>query len=261
MRAATAWLPALAAALMTPALAQDPFEIHVYEYETPKLGAYTLEAHLNEVGIGGKTADGLLAPTNHQFHMTGELTAGLADFAALGFMLLGAARPGGGGPDYAGWRVLPHFYAPRSWNLPVDLGLVVEFSFERPTYEENSRRVEIRPILEKKIGRLQLDANPVFERALHGPGVRQGWIFEPAARVGFSAGEHFTPSLEYYSSAGPLPGLLPLGRQVHQFFPGADIQIGERVVWSVGVGVGATSTGDRLIYKSRIEISFGAKTN
>jgi hypothetical protein len=29
------------------AQAQDPFEIHVYEYEKTHLGEYTLEAHLN----------------------------------------------------------------------------------------------------------------------------------------------------------------------------------------------------------------------
>jgi hypothetical protein len=129
--------------------------------------------------------------------MTGELTAGINDYSSLGFMLLGAERPGGGGPDYAGWRVLPHLYVPKAWNLPVDLGLVVEFSFQRTTYEENSRRVEIRPILEKRIGRLQLDGNPVFERALHGPGVRQGWTFEPAVRVGFAAraARHAEPGL------------------------------------------------------------------
>jgi hypothetical protein len=231
------------------AQAQDPFEIHVYEYEKPHLGEYTLEAHLNYVGIGTKQAEGSVAASNHQFHMTGELTAGLTDYASVGFMLLGAARPGGGGPDYAGWRVLPHLYVPKAWNLPVDLGLVVEFSFQRSTYEENSRRVEIRPILEKKIGRLQLDANPVFERALHGPGVRQGWIFEPAVRIGYEAGKRVTPSLEYYGSTG--------SQQIHQFFPGADIKLGERVLWSAGVGIGATPNGNRLIYKSRIEISFG----
>jgi hypothetical protein len=229
--------------------AQDPFEIHVYEYEKPHLGEFTLEAHLNYVGIGTKQPEGLVAPSNNQFHMTGELTAGITDYSSLGFMLLGAARPGGGGPDYAGWRVLPHLYVPKAWNLPVDLGLVVEFSFQRTTYEENSRRVEIRPILEKKIGRLQFDGNPVLERALHGPGVRQGWIFEPAVRVGYEAGKRVMPSLEYYGSTG--------SRQIHQFFPGADIKLGERVLWSVGVGIGATPNGSRLIYKSRIEISFG----
>jgi hypothetical protein len=256
MRVVKKWLLFLCA---LPVYAQDPFEIHVYEYETLQPGAYTLEAHLNYIALGTKSFDGPVAPTNNQFHMTGELTAGITSISSLGFMLLGAARPGAGGPEYAGWRILPHVYAPKSWKLPFDLGLVTEFSFQRTTYEENSRRVEIRPILEKKFGRFQLDANPVFERALHGPGVRDGWSFEPAARLAFEATRRVTPSVEYYSALGPLPGLLPRGEQVHQIFPGADIRLSDRLLWSAGVGFGVTSAGPSLVYKSRFEFSFGGK--
>ena len=97
--------------------------------------------------------------------MTFEWTAGLSGWASLGFMQLNARRPGGG-LDYAGWRVLPHLYAPRSWHLPVDFGLVAEFSFQKTTYQENSRRLEVRPILEKRVRKFQVAFNPVFERAL-----------------------------------------------------------------------------------------------
>ena len=240
-------------------LAQDPFEIHVYEYETLKPGQFTLEQHLNYVGRGTKSFDGALAPTNDQLHMTYELTAGIGEAFSIGAMQLNAVRPGGSGLEYAGWRLLPHFYAPKSWRLPIDLGLVMEFSFQKTAYEENSRRVEIRPILEKHLGRLQLDLNPVFERALHGPGTRDGWNFEPAFRIAYEASKRVTPSIEYYSSAGPLPGFLPLDEQIHLFFPGADIKLRENILWSVGIGMAATPAGSQLIYKSRIEIEFGRK--
>ena len=241
----------------TRARAQDPFEIHVYEYEKLAPGGFTLEGHFNFVGIGSDSFAGTVAPTNHQFHMTGELTGGITDNLSLGFMLLSAVRPGGPGLEYAGWRVLPHLYAPKSWHLPLDLGLVAEFSFQRTTFEENSRRVEIRPILEKSIGRFQLDLNPVFERALHGPGVAQGWNFEPAFRIAYKLNERFSPSLEYYSSDGPIPGFLPVAQQIHQIFPGGDVKLMKNLLWSVGVGIGLTPNGDRLIYKSRFEYSFG----
>ncbi len=159
--------------------------------------------------------------------------------------------------EYAGWRVLPHFCVPRQWHWPLDVGLVTEFSFQKTTYEPNSRRVEIRPILEKSIGKWQIDFNPVLERALHGPGTEAGWNFEPAARIGYEATERFTPSLEYYTELGPLPSFLPVREQVHQILPGGDLKIAKNVVWSFGVGVGATSAGNRVVYKSRIEISFG----
>ncbi len=44
----------------------------------------------------------------------------------------------------------PHFYAPESWDLPVKLGFVAEFSFQNTRYEENSRRAELRPIVDRE---------------------------------------------------------------------------------------------------------------
>ena len=237
-------------------LAQDPFEIHVYEYETLKRGRFTLEAHLNYVGIGSKKPDGTLAAQNDQFHMTYELTAAVTRQSSVGFMLLSARRPGHA-LEYAGWRVLPHFYVPRSWHWPVDVGLVTEFSFQTTTYEEDSRRVEVRPIVEKRWRRAQVDLNPVFERALHGPGTRSGWNFEPAARVAYLWKSRFEPSIEYYSETGSLPTSLPIGRQVHEFFGGGDIKLLDDLVWSAGVGLGATPAGPRLVFKSRFEFEFG----
>jgi len=169
-------------------LAQDPFEIHVYEYETLHPGQFTLETHLNYVGSGTKDDEGSVAPFQDQFHLTMELTAGLTDQLSIGFMELNARRPENS-LEYAGWRVLPHFYVSEAWHWPILVGLVTEFSFQNTTYEENSRRVEIRPILEKSFHKFQVDFNPVFERALHGPGTQAGWNFEPAARIAYEATE------------------------------------------------------------------------
>ena len=103
--------------LASTAAAQDPFEIHVYEYEPLSWGQYTLEAHLNVIAQGSRLSDGTLLPTAHQTHLTLEPTVGLSSDLALGFMFLNAWEPGYG-PQFAGWRVLPHFYAPESWHLP-----------------------------------------------------------------------------------------------------------------------------------------------
>jgi len=238
------------------ARAQDPFEIHVYEYETLHPGQFTLETHLNYVGSGTKQYDGPVAPFEDQLHLTMELTAGLTANTSIGFMELNARRPDNSF-EYAGWRVLPHFYVPESWHWPLQAGLVTEFSFQKTTYEENSRRVEVRPILEKTFHKFQADLNPVFARALHGPGTRDGWSFEPAARIAYEASERFEPSLEYYSELGELPSFLPGNQQVHQILPGGDWKLAKNLVWSFGVGVGLTPAGNRLVYKSRFEFTFG----
>lgn len=211
------------------ARAQDPFEIHVYEYETLQPGQFTLETHLNYVGSGTKNYEGSVAPFQDQLHLTLELTGGLTDHISIGFMELNARRPDNS-LQYAGWRVLPHFYVPESWHWPILAGLVTEFSFQNTTYEENSRRVEVRPILEKTFHKFQADLNPVFERSLHVPGTQTGWSFEPAARIAYEATERFTPSLEYYSELGPLPGFLPLNEQVHQILPGGDLKLAENLL-------------------------------
>jgi len=236
--------------------AQDPFEIHVYEYEPLPRGEFTYEAHMNCVARGSTSDGGAVAATNHQFHFASELTAGITDWFRGAAVLLTAVRPDHS-LDYAGFRVLPHFYAPASWHLPLNLGLVAEFSFQREIYEENSRVVELRPIIEKHLGRLELDANPVFARALRGPARRDGWSFEPSGRIGWRMSKALTPSVEYYSSWGSIQKLPPTDDQIHQIFPGVDVRFGEHLTWNLGVGIGITSTGSSLILKSRFEIPFG----
>ena len=229
--------------------AQDPFEIHVYEYETLAPLRFTLEQHLNYWAMGSKAFDGTVAPTNHQLHMTYELTGGITKHISVGFMQLNGVIPGTGF-EYAGWRVLPHFYAPRSWHLPVDAGLVTEFSFVRPRFLADTRHVEIRPILERTAGAFQLDFNPVFARALHGPGIRDGWTFEPAARIAYrEKSARLRPYLEWYGETSPV--------QVHQIYPGVDLDLGHNIVWSLGVGPGLTSSPPRLVIKSHLEFEFG----
>ena len=237
------------------ARAQDPFEIQVYEYETVPKGRWNLETHLNFVGRGTREFEGPVAPSRHQFHLTFELTRGITDnFEMAGYLLL-ARRPDGG-LEYAGWRVRPRVSLPESWRLPVGISISGEVAFPRKVYEENSVTLELRPIIEKRIGRFQIDLNPVVGRALRGPGTDEGWDFEPGARIGYEVTNKFDLSLEYYASTGPVTDPLPAREQVHQFYPGGDLKISENVVWNFGVGVGATSAGNRLVYKSRIGILF-----
>lgn len=248
----------LAAALAPAARAQDPFEIHVYEYETLKPGQFTLEHHLNYWAIGSKESASTLAPTNDQLHMTYELTGAITNQISLGFMQLNAVLPGQGF-EYAGWRVLPHFYAPHSWGLPVELGLVVEFSFARPQFIADTAHVEVRPIVQRRVGHFDLILNPVFARGLRGTEVGAGWTFEPAARMAYGDEDtqKFRPYLEWYSEIGSLPDFSPAARQVHQIFPGVDIKLAKHLVWSVAPGIGLTPMEPRLVFKSHLEFEFG----
>jgi hypothetical protein len=85
-------------------------------------GDYSLEAHLNFMPQGAELANGTLLPTLHQTHLTLEPTVGISPDFAVGFMFLSAWEPGSP-PQFAGWRVLPHFYAPESWGFAGALGI------------------------------------------------------------------------------------------------------------------------------------------
>jgi len=235
--------------------AQDPFEIHVYEYEPMKLGEYSLEAHLNVEAQGTATRDGTLLATQQQTHLTLEPTIGFSDNFALGFMFLNAWEPGYA-PQFAGWRFLPHFYAPESWHLPVRIGFVSEFSFQNTRYEENSRRVELRPILDREFEHWQVVFNPVFERALHGPGTEHGWNFEPALLLRWKR-RSLSPSLEYYGEVESV-NVRPRGQpSVHQLFAGGDWQATPGFLLNFGVGFDLGERGPGVVLKSRFEWHWG----
>jgi hypothetical protein len=237
------------------ALAQDPFEIHIYEYEPMTRGQYSLEAHLNLVAQGTGLRDGTLLPTQRQTHLTLEPTFGLTPNMAVGFMFLNAWEPGYS-PQFAGWRVLPHFYAPDSWGLPVRVGFVAEFSFQKTRYEENSRRVELRPIIDREYKHWQWVFNPVFERAIHGPGTQHGWNFEPAMLLRWKRAE-FSPSLEYYGAIESITAN-PHGQpMVHQLFAGGDWEVKEGFSINLGVGFDLGDRGPGVVLKSRFEWHWG----
>ena len=84
-------------------------------------------------------------------------------------------------------------------------------------------------------------------------------VFSPAARLEYESGRRVAPYLEYYSSMGSVAEILPLGSQFHQILPGAEIHLRDNLTWSVGVGIGLTSKGDRIVYKSRLEWHLGHK--
>ena len=231
--------------------AQDPFEIHIYEYEPLSWREYSLEAHLNFVTQGMTTPDGTLLPTSHQTHLTLEPTFGVSPAFAIGFMFLNAWEPGHS-PQIAGWRMLPHFYVPELWNLPVRIGFVAEFSFQNTRYEENSRRIELRPIFDHEFTRWQIVFNPVLERAMHGPGTRHGWNFEPALLVRWKR-KAFSPSLEYYGEIESINVTPQAQPEVHQLFMGGDWKMSNEFSVNLGAGFDVGGRGPGVVLKCRLE--------
>jgi hypothetical protein len=232
---------ALCATAAPIAAAQDPFEIQVYEYITVPKGRWNLETHLNRVEKGAMKG---------QNHLTFELTRGITDMFEMAGYIVTSSRPGVNG-EFAGWRLRPRFRLPEN-ALPFKFSLSTEVAFPKDVYEENEITLEVRPILEWQWNRILLDINPVIGKALRGPGASDGWDAEPGVRLGYTLNPEVDLSMEYYGAYGELNDLLPSDQQVHQFFPGADFNLKENVVWNVGVGFGATDVGNTLVYKMRL---------
>ena len=229
------------------ATAQDPFEIQVYEYDLVPTGRWNLETHMNYTARGTSTAD--VTSTVGQSHVTFELTRGINKYFELaGYLLL---AHNGSANDVAGWHVRPRVALPEDW-LPVKVSISAEVGFPNRKYEPEDISLELRPILERSFGSVQVDLNPTLGRSLRGVGAADGWDFEPAARVGVPANDRVDLSLEYFGATGRLTDMLPANQQVHQIYPNADIQLTPDLVWNLGVGFGTTGVGNTLVYKMRL---------
>ncbi len=218
---------------------------------------WNLETHINYIGEGSKVFERTVAPTHNQFHLTYELTHGITEYFELAGYLVLARRPAGGALDYAGWRIRPRFRLPETLKWPFKFSLSTEVGFPKNVYEENSVTLEVRPVLERNFGNLQVDINPVIGRALRGPGTKEGWDFEPSVRLGYTLHPRFDATVEYYGSVGALTGFPSTDEQVHQIFPGWDLKFTENIIWNFGIGFAATPAGNQLVYKMRLGVLFG----
>src|SRR5688572_1780886 len=213
-----------------PLTAQDPFEIQVYLYQTVPKGKFNLETHLNTVSRGA---------TKGEDHLTFELTRGITEYFEFAGYLLAASRPGVSG-EFAGWRLRPRIRVPED-KLPFKFSLSAEVGFPQEAYDANEITLEVRPIFEWSLDKVQLAVNPVVGRSLRGPDAAEGWDFEPGVHLGYRVSDKFEPSVEYYGATGLVHDPEPWDQQVHQFFPGFDYRFSENIILNVGVGFGATN--------------------
>jgi hypothetical protein len=139
------------------------------------------------------------------------------------------------------------------------LGFVAEFSFQNTHYEENSRRAELRPILDREFSHWQIVLNPVFERALHGPGTNHGWNFEPAGLIRWKR-EKLSPSLEYYGEIESIDVRPHFQPEVHQLFAGGDWEARPDFSINFGLGFDLGDRGPGIVVKSRFEWHWGTRS-
>jgi hypothetical protein len=234
------------------AACQDSFEVQVYESQTAPPGKWEFDLHALFIQRGGTVWEGSVAPSENQAHLALEITRGITEEFEIGAYLL-AARRQSEALQYAGFRIRPRVKAPECWDAPVGLSLSLELGFPQPRYEPNRISLEIRPIIDKKVGGWTFSINPLLSSALEGPETDTGPQFEPSMKVGYDViPESFTLELEYIAALGPIKHFNPAGEQVHLLYPKVEFALSNVLTVNAGVGFGLTDAGDRLVWALRL---------
>ncbi|MDE3195166.1 MAG: hypothetical protein KGN84_02400 [Acidobacteriota bacterium] len=246
---------------LVPSFAQDNYEIQVYGSDTVEPGATMVELHSNFTVDGSKTiVDGMI-PTNHALHETVEITHGWNSWFETGFYIFTSDNQYGYGYGWVGDHIRPRVRVPDSWKWPVGVSLSVEFGYQRAIYSPDTWTLEIRPIIDKQLGRWYLSFNPTLDRSFHGPGVPGGVGFSPNFKVGYDITKKINAGFEYYGALGPVTGFDPLHDQMQQLFPAIDLNLSPNWEFNAGVGVGVTAGTDHLIVKMILgrRFTFGSR--
>src|SRR5215469_14970000 len=176
---------------------QANYEIQVYGSETVPAGRTMVELHSNYTVQGeDQTVNGVL-PSNHAVHETLEITHGFTPWFETGFYVFSSIQPDEGW-NWVGDHIRPRVRVPDDWHWPVGVSLSTEIGFQRESYSEDTWTWELRPIVDKQLGRWYFAVNPAFEKSLHGLNSSNGWDFAPAVKISFDVTKVVTVGAEYY---------------------------------------------------------------
>jgi hypothetical protein len=248
-RSVVSLLAALFGAINAPrANAQENYEIQVYGSPTVPRGVTIYELHSNFTRIGRKdVVNGELA-TNHALHETVEITRGFTDWSELGFYWF-MAKPDGKDFQWVGTHIRPRFTAPESWKLPVGLSLSQEVGYARKEFSADTWTYELRPIIDKEMGKWYVSLNPVLGKSLRGPNAAEPFEFTPNVNVGYDVTSKINLAVEYYGATGTIKRLDPLAEQEHTIYGVVNLDFGPQWEFNLGYGTALTAAGDKSILK------------
>ncbi len=240
--------------------AQGNYEVQVYESELIPPGQTMVELHSNFTFQGSKDSVDGVRPDIHALHETLEITQGLTPWLETGFYLFTSYRPGEG-LQFVGTHIRPRVSIPKDWKWPVGLSLSAEVGYQRRSYSPDTWTLELRPIIDKKLGPWYLGFNPTLERSFHGAEVGKGVTFSPNVKIGYELSKKVSAGFEYYGAVGSITGFDPLRDQQQAIMPVIDLDLSPKWEFNFGVGVGMTSGTDHLLVKMILgrRLNFGKK--
>jgi len=228
--------------------AQDNYEIQVYGSQTVSKGNTMVELHSNYTFDGQHYSENGVLPTRHVFHETIEVTHGWTPWFETGFYFFNTLG-NDGRTTYVGSHIRPRVMVPSSWRWPVGVSLSLEAGYQKREYSEDDWSLEIRPIVDKQLGKLYLSLNPTFEKSLHGLNKDGGYIFSPNFKAAYNVTKVIAGGFEYYGALGPLNRFEPYQSQQHQLFAAVDLDWSPDWELNFGYGWGFTQSTDNAIFK------------
>ena len=228
--------------------AQGNYEVQVYGSEMVPPARTMVELHSNFTFEGSKTEEDGVRPDNHALHETIEITQGFTSWFETGFYIFMSYRAGEG-YQWVGDHIRPRVRIPEEWHWPVNVSLSTEIGYQRRSYSPDTWTWEIRPIVDKQLGRWYLAFNPAVDRSFHGLSVSKGVTFAPDAKVSYDVTKRVSAGFEYYSDLGSITGFDPLRDQLHAIYPTIDLNLGPNWEFNFGTGIGMTGGTDHLLVK------------
>jgi hypothetical protein len=243
------WQPLLFLLLLQTSLrAQGNYEVQVYGAEMVPPGRTMVELHSNFTFEGSKVPVDGVRPDEHALHETIEITQGITSWFETGFYIFMSYR-GSEGYQWVGDHIRPRVRVPEEWHWPVNVSLSTEIGYQRRSYSTDTWTLEIRPIVDKQLGRWYLAFNPALERSWHGFEVHKGVTFAPAVKVSYDVTKKVSMGVEYYGATGSITGFDPVRDQQQAIMPAIDLNLGPNWEFNFATGIGVTAGTDHLLVK------------
>jgi hypothetical protein len=228
--------------------AQENYEIQVYASPTMTKGMTMFELHSNYTFQGEQNIIKGVRPSYHALHETLEITHGITENFELGFYLF-TNYTNNYGFQVIGTHLRPRFAAPASWKLPVGVSLSAEIGYQSQHYSAETWSVELRPIIDKTIGKLYIALNPVLGFTLKGIDKESSPAVTPNIKTALAITPKVSIGAEYYGDLGPLNHFESGPDQSHALFVVADLYVDPKWEINFGPGWGLTKATDGLVMK------------
>jgi len=226
-------------------------EIQVYNAHIAAPGQFTIQQHLNYVGVGQKEPPfpGGIA-SDKTLNGTPEFAYGMTDWWELGLYLPFSVKDRQFLSNAFKLRTL--FVSPHADQRNFFYGVNFELSYQMPRFAQTRWALEIRPIIGVRNDTYEFIVNPIVDIGFGKNGEAD---FAPAARLARKFDTDLYAGFEYYADLGEIGNFKPLSQQQHTLFAVTDFKLGVFDV-NFGVGYGLTPGSDRLVVKTIIGYAF-----